>query len=129
MIQLIQLGQGVFDLRITTGDASPAPQGECCIELDLSESGTVTELHRRELMDLAEPYDVQCASHIVELCLELLRAHARVGGIDLDLLDRNREVLEFLRASNITVEFLCSAIEGATSQKYVTLRFRKSRFY
>jgi hypothetical protein len=129
MIQIIQLGQGVFDLRITSGDALAASQGECCLELDLGESGTVTELHRRELMDLAEPYDAQCASHIVKLCLELLRAHTSVCGVDFNLLDRNREVLEFLRASNIAVEFLCTAIEGTSSQKYIALRFRKSRFY
>ena len=126
MIQLIQLCQGILRFRITSGAAIAAAQCDGRIELDLGESGAVSELHHRELMDFIEPFNPKSARHIVQLCLELLRAHTSVSGIDFNLLDRNREVLKLLRSADIAVELVGAAIKGACSEKYVTLSFYQS---
>jgi hypothetical protein len=125
MIQVVQFGKR--RLCLTVGDTTlhSTAKGERRIQFDLRKGGTITEFHRRELMDFVEPFYPERASLIGQLILKLLDAQTRVGRVDPDLFNSSYEVLQLDGATDITVEFTSRAVKGARSEEEVSLSFAK----
>jgi hypothetical protein len=125
MIQLIQFSKGYFCIA-----AGPRPywspgEGQCSIEFDFGEGGTIPELHRCQFMDFVNAIDPVRAPQILNLVLELFNAHTRVGGIDFDLFNAACERLETSGTPDVQIEFSSCAVKGASCEEYISLTFRK----
>jgi hypothetical protein len=126
---MVQFGQRRLCLTIGDTTLHSTAKGERRIELDLRKGSTITEFHRRELMDFVESFYPERARLIGELILKLLDAQTRVGRIDLDLFNSSYEVLQLDGATDISVEFTCRTVKGARSEEEVTLCFTDRRLY
>jgi hypothetical protein len=125
MIQVVQLGQRRLCLTIGDTTLHSTAKGERRIQFDLGEGSTITEFHRRELMDFVEPFYPERASLIGQLILKLLDAQTRVGRIEFDLFDSSYEVLQLDGATDIAVEFSRRTVKGARREEDISLCFTK----
>jgi len=111
MVELVQFDECVLDFPVTADMVLTATKGNCRLEFYLGHSGTVAMVHRGQLMQLLQADDFKRTAKVCERVLKLLGAHSRIGGIDLDLLDRCRKLLESWGCADVLIHFDRSAVQ------------------
>jgi hypothetical protein len=117
MIKSIQFGQGVFRLAVALPRSTASDECKRSIELDFGKSGTVSELHRSDLVNFLYPVYPEGAHQIGYLIVELLGTHSRVRRVHLDCFYCTSEPLEDGATPNVGVEFASGAVESASSEE------------
>ncbi|TPQ32315.1 hypothetical protein C2U71_30330 [Burkholderia ubonensis] len=127
VVQLIELGQSMFNFSIADGALFSTTEGDRSLQLNLRHRCTVLVVHSRQTMKLLESDNLVCAREIRYSRVKLLAAHARVRRIDLDFLDCRGESLKFGRRTDVSVQLVGGTVERRRSQKDVPFGFRQSR--
>src|SRR5208282_4403600 len=101
--------QGVLTLGITCARRPSPRQSKRRVEFDFSESGTVAELHRSELVDFFYAIDTENPYEVCDLIFKLVGAEARISRINFDLFDGPCEGLQGSATADVLVDLASGA--------------------
>jgi len=120
MIKGIQLGQGVLTLGITCARRPSPGQSKRRVEFDFCESGTVTEIHRSELVDFFYAIDAENPYEVCDLIFKLVGTETRISRINFDLLNSPSEGLQGSAATDVLVDLASGTSERTSGEEQVT---------